>query len=224
MRKLLFIITISTFFLLGCSNAAVDNQVKKEENLPEAFAEFEDDTIETQEYSGSLWSANGRSLYNDKKASMVGDIVAIIINENASAQQSASNSRSKGGKIDGKAGTGFLNFVPQMSAEGSTEVDSAGTTRRSGSLTARVSARVYKKDKYGNLYVKGRRNVLINSELQEIEISGYIRPQDISMENTIASENLADAQVKYNGKLVFDGKTKPGMISNFLSGIVGIFF
>ncbi len=221
-----FCILLLLILIFGaCSNANKREEAAKMiEEIPEAFSEFEEEDIEKQEYTGSLWNVQSRSLYNDKKASRVGDIVSIVIRENATATQSASNSRSKGGKIDGKAGTGFLNFLPELGAEGSTELDSAGRTSRSGNLTAKVSARVYKKDKYGNLYLKGRRNVLINSELQEIEISGYVRTQDITMENTIESEYLADARVKYNGKLVFDGKAKPGFVSNFLSGIIGIFF
>jgi flagellar L-ring protein precursor FlgH len=223
-NKLMLFIVITIMILTGCSNNKknTDNIVSTEP-LPEAFADFIDEEEDT-EYSGSLFSSSSRSLYSDKKASKVGDLLSIIIRENASAQQTTSNSRAKGGKIDAKAGTGFLNMLPDMGAEGNTKVNSSGTTKRSGNLTARVSARVMKKDSSGNLYVKGTRNVLINNELQEIEITGFVRPQDISMENSIESAYLSDAQVKYNGKLVFDGKAKPGIISNFLSSIVGIFF
>lgn len=224
-NKFLIIMIFILIILSGCKSAEKkEAKLSKSENIPEAFADFEEEPEEYKEYSGSLFAAAPTSLYSDKKASKVGDILSIVIKENASAQQSSSNSRAKGGKIDGKAGTGFLNFIPEMGAEGSTKLDSSGTTKRSGNLTARVSARIQKKDKFGNLFVKGTRNVLINNELQEIEISGYVRPQDITMENSVESSYLSDAQVKYNGKLVFDGKAKPGLVSNFLSSIVGIFF
>ena len=70
----------------------------------------------------------------------------------------------------------------------------------------------------------GKRNILINKEMQEIEISGYVRPQDIGINNSVQSLYLADAEVKYKGKLVFDGKTQPGLISNVLGSIAGFFF
>ncbi len=218
------ILILLAFLNFGCFG---NKNVKNNENKPEPVPFYEEEFIPEEDNSkaeGSLWGNGTKSLYSDNKARNVGEIVMIMIRENASAQQSASDSRSKNGSISGKAGTGILNFIPEMGAEGKSALGNSGTTKRSGNLSASVSARIEKKDKYGNLYLKGARNVLINNELQEIEISGFVRPSDISVSNTIESSYLADAQVKYNGKLVFDGKAKPGLISDVLSSIVGFFF
>ena len=176
-------------------------------------------------YSTSLYNnQNGKSLYEDRKSKNVGDLVSIIIRENAQSTSTNSDSKNKSVALNGNAGTGALNMLPQFGAGMTSSSANGDTTKRSGSLTARVSARIEKIDNSGNLYLKGIRRVLINNEQQEIEISGYVRPMDIATDNTVESTYLADAEVKYNGKLAFDGKAKPGMISNVLGSIIGFFF
>lgn len=232
MKKTYLIIAISAMFIAGCgNNKKVENNsktvskeptVKKEEKF--AFDDIKEED-EKRVLTGSLWSNKNRiSKYEDIKGRNIGDIIVIIIRENASAQQSSSDTRSKNANINASAGTGVLNFLPSFGADGSSGFKDSDATKRSGSLTAMVSARIEKVDEYGNLYVVGKRNVLINKELQEIEISGYIRPQDIGINNSVESVYLADAEVKYKGKLVFDGKTKPGLISNVLGAIANFFF
>ena len=231
MKKRIGLLCFLILVFLGCSNNKKNNNDKDIIKAPEVKTQeqfaFNDisENDKNRMYTGSLWQDKSRgSLYKDLKAQKVGDLVSIIIRENASASQTTSDNRSKGAKIDGMAGTGSLNFLPNFGAEGSSSYNGTGTTKRSGSLTARVTARIEGTDEFGNLFIKGKRNVLVNKELQEIEISGYVRPQDIGIDNSVESTYLADAEVKYNGKLVFDGKSKPGIISNFHGAIVGFFF
>ncbi len=228
--KKLYIISIAAILIAGCSGKNKVNkesvkqqpQIKKEEKF--AFDEMKEED-ERRLYTGSLWSDKNRaSKYADVKGRNVGDIIVIVISESASAQQSASNTRSKNANLKGSAATGILNFLPDFGADGSSAFKNSDASNRSNNLSATVSARIESIDDYGNLYVVGKRNILINKEMQEIEISGYVRPQDIGINNSVQSLYLADAEVKYKGKLVFDGKTQPGLISNVLGAIAGFFF
>lgn len=232
MKKKYYIVLLIFLFIFGCGKktkikndekaVTKEYSVKTEEKF--AFDEIKEED-EKRVLTGSLWNNKNRiSKYEDIKGRNIGDIIVIIISENASATQSSSDTRSKNANLKASAGTGLLNFLPAFGADGSSGFKDSDATRRSGSLNAMVSARIEKVDDYGNLYVVGKRNVLINKELQEIEISGYIRPQDIGINNSVESVYLADAEVKYKGKLVFDGKTKPGLISNVLGAIANFFF
>ncbi|BDU50226.1 flagellar basal body L-ring protein FlgH [Haliovirga abyssi] len=230
--KLTILVTfiLNIFLFSGCT--LFKKKEKKVVKLPvekpieEKYDELYKQPIEKEktEEERLSYASQYNSLFSDNKARHVGDLVAVIIRENASAQQTTSDSRNKNGTLTGAAGTGFLNFLPEMSASGKTSLANSGTTKRSGNLTARVSARIIKIDKYGNLLLKGNRKVLINNEIQEIEIEGFVRSEDIAVDNSIESSYLADARVKYNGKLVFDGKANPGVISNVLGSLVGFFF
>lgn len=181
--------------------------------------------ISSTAFAASLYNnPNGKSLYEDRKARNIGDILSIVIRENAQSSSTNSDNKNKSMSLNGKAGSGALNLIPEFGAGMSSSMANGDTTKRSGSLSARVSARIEKIDNAGNLYVKGLRRVLINNEQQEIEISGYVRPNDISVDNSVESAFLADAEIKYNGKLAFDGKANPGIISNVLGSIIGFFF
>jgi flagellar L-ring protein precursor FlgH len=52
----------------------------------------------------------------------------------------------------------------------------------------------------GNLVVIGHQEIRVNFEIRELQITGVIRPQDISATNTIALEKIAEARVSYGGR------------------------
>jgi len=187
----------------------------------------------------SLW--RNQSMYADRRARQVGDIVTIIIAENATASQSGTNERKKDVSIggssnanldatatttqaagatgqatatDGVASIGgkfatLLNsvaeFIPLFGAKisGASEYSAEDASKRSGLLNARISVVVDEIDENGNFVLKGTKTVNINSEAQVIEISGRVRPDDISPENTVSSNLVADASIKYNGEVAY---------------------
>jgi flagellar L-ring protein precursor FlgH len=64
--------------------------------------------------------------------------------------------------------------------------------------------------------IEGKRIIKIDGEEQEIILSGYVRKEDISVNNTIISTYLADAQIELNGSGAINNKTNPGLISRLL--------
>jgi flagellar L-ring protein precursor FlgH len=52
----------------------------------------------------------------------------------------------------------------------------------------------------GNLVVSGSQEVRVNFELRLLNVAGIIRPRDISRNNTIAYDKVAEARVSYGGR------------------------
>ena len=65
--------------------------------------------------------------------------------------------------------------------------------------------------------VSGVQLLRVNDERQEIVLSGRVRQNDISENNTIVSSRLADARISYVGDGALGEKQKPGIISRVLS-------
>lgn len=185
-------------------------------------AVFADDIMKNEE--------DIESMYTDHKAYKVGDIVTIIIIEATEGSQSASLSTSKQQKLQAGMGTatswggGITSTlpIPSWGAGAGEFQDGGGKSIRSGSLMAKLSARVEKVLSNGNLVIKGTKVILVNDDKQNLVIKGVIRAEDITSDNTIMSTNVADAIIEYEGNGPIGEKTSPGIITRLLDWL-GIF-
>ena len=143
------------------------------------------------------------AMWTTRRAMLVGDIVTILIQETseASDKEKFSRTRSNSNSAElayelGPFGTdgGNLNFQSSkdLSAEHEDETEKSLTTR----LAAIVKEQLFN----GNLIIEAQRELIVNDEVPTIIVSGIIRPDDIRGDNTILSENIAEAQIRFEGK------------------------
>lgn len=110
----------------------------------------------------------------------------------------------------------ILSYIPLFGASisGGSTYKSENASTRSDALNARISVVVDEIDENGNLILKGSKTVNINSEDQLIEIRGRVRADDITPENTVSSDLIADASIKFNGEIAYAGSGFFGNIWN----------
>lgn len=186
--------------------------------------------IPVTDYSGgSLWQATSGSLTDDMKARKKGDMLTVVISEQASASKEATTST----KRDSSASAGIPNFMglettfirnwmdlsKLINASTGTKFDGAGSTTRKENLTATITARVVDVLPNGNLRIAGRRNVKVNNEDQIILLEGTVRPKDISRENVVNSSFIADARISYSGKGIVSERQSPGWLMNIVDKV-----
>jgi flagellar L-ring protein precursor FlgH len=165
----------------------------------------------------SLWMGGGRSMFADVKAFNVGDIVTIIITESSSATSQASTKTEKDTNTSVGPGIGkILRQFPNLAFTGSGQTTASGTTSRTGTLTASMTARVVRVLPNGNLEIEGSREVVVNAENQRLILAGTIRAVDIAPDNTIRSTSIADAKIRFEGKGVVGQKQREGLITRLL--------
>jgi len=176
--------------------------------------------IEGAAYAESLYptsdktGASAPSLYADKKAHRVGDIVTILINESAVSTQQASTSTKKDSSLKTGPGVGpLLEKIPLFQYSGGDSVKASGTTTRSSSFVTRMSATITKVLDNGNFEIEGTRFVATNKEKEEVKITGTIRKQDIAPDNTVPSECIANAKITHVGSGPVGSRQKEGLIS-----------
>jgi len=161
--------------------------------------------------AGSLWSNTGAMIFSDPKANAVGDLVTVLVSENASATRNLGTKKNKKSshKTSVTAALGFEtslasqnpNFNPATALDLSNNKSFAGSgsTTNSDTLTASVTSVVTEVFPNGNLRIVGRRQLTINNQPQALTFSGVIRPLDITSGNTISSSKVAQAVISYGG-------------------------
>lgn len=157
-------------------------------------------------HPNSTWDDRSANMFLNKRAANVGDILTVQISLNDNARFSNQSNRKRTGSkslgLNGSfdiAGAGTSGSL-DASLEGETAFNGNGGVSRSESINVRVAALVHQVLPTGNLYISGSQEVLVNSELRFLTITGIIRPSDILPDNTIGYERIAEARISYGGR------------------------
>lgn len=165
----------------------------------------------------SLWTDEADGKYEDRPEYQSGDIITVIIEEDADAVQSANTSTSQSSSVEAGAGTGLFDFLKGFGMSYSDQGSADGETQRSGTLEADITTQVEEVLDNGNLRLIGSKKITINGEQQVIKLSGIIRPEDIQLDNKISSQKVADASIEYDGRGVVTDKQEPGIFEKILN-------
>ena len=180
--------------------------------------------------AASLWVDNTStsSLYGDKRARAVGDIITIVVSESSTIARTGTATNSKTATTEATKPVGDFgpllnwakNFLPSYTEGGTTDsFKSSGTLNNSNTVKARITVQVTEVRPNGNLVVSGSQMIKQNNEEQKITVTGVIRPDDILSDNSILSSNVADAKIDVYGKGQVANKQRQGILTqiwNFL--------
>ena len=168
-----------------------------------------------------LVDATNYSLFTDKRGRKSGDIVTVLVVENASASDDTHTSTNSQNSmsVGVQQKSGLLKWIPGFGFSGGANVgfNGQGGTARTGALKATVTARIVQVMENGNLTIEGSKLVTINNEEEVLEVSGMVRADDINPDNSIPSSKLADAVIRYTGNGVDNSAQEPGVISRFFN-------
>ena len=176
-------------------------------------------TLSSAEAS-SLWSddAGGSiSLFADRKARNVGDVVTIVISESTTTSTAKSTSNSKSGSTDLSAGIGIFDFLKAASASGSDKFQANGAATANSSVRGRVTVTVVEVQPNGNMVVEGTQSIWQNRDEHKITLRGVIRRDDVSAANTVMSTQVADATLRFDGKGPLNAKQRQGILTQIFN-------
>jgi len=178
---------------------------------------------------GSLWrpGASFADLARDPRASQVDDLVTIVVSDKASAiaKGGTSSSRSSTSKHTVTAFLGQTRAAGPLAnltnLSGNTQLAGQGETSRESVLTTTLSARITHVLPNGYLVVEGIKDTMVNSERQVVAVRGVIRPVDLSPTNSVASDRVAQLEIRVNGKgVVGDAIRRPFFLYRILMGLL----
>ena len=178
---------------------------------------------------GSIWRPGAPlgGLARDPKAELVDDLVTIVVAESASAVSTGTTKTSRQSS-SGYSITSLLKptkatgpLANLLNTSGNQSLNGQGTTSRDVTLTTTLSGRVVEVLPNGYLVLEGSKSVVINSETHLVTVRGVARPADITPANEIASDHLAQMEVRINGKgVVNDAIKRPFILYRLLLGLL----
>lgn len=167
--------------------------------------------------AGSNWDGGSADYFRDARARKPGDIITVKIAINDSASLNNTSARSRTSSLNGSADVGYnLLGVGLPGAGGSHKVgaDSSasgqGTTVRSEQIDVSVAAIVMQVLPNGYLVINGTQEVLVNYEQRSLKVAGIVHPGDITPDNSISYEKIAEARISYGGKGRLSEVQQPG--------------
>ncbi len=165
--------------------------------------------------ANSLWRSGARGFFRDQRARRVGDILTIevTIADKAKLKNETVRTRTNQDDMGLTDLLGFENKLVKL-LPSSTTIDPASLVKASSGLTHKGTGDIDREEKVelkiaavvvqelpnGNLVVEGRQEVRVNYEVREIVIAGIVRPEDISPDNTVTHDKIAELRVGYGGR------------------------
>ena len=156
------------------------------------------------------------TLFSDRKAVKIGDILHIVVTEVAQASQSMTDQTASSTDAAMGPGLGLLDFIPLIGYGGNIKADSKGSTNRTNTFSARIAVTVVGVAPNGNLQVEGSREVRVHKDFQVTKLTGEVRPQDVAADNTVPSYRVANAQISSTGSNPLRPGNKVGIITRVL--------
>jgi flagellar L-ring protein FlgH len=182
-------------------------------------------TAQTPQTPDSLWMAG---LNGDLRARRVNDLVTVRVIELVTAQGSADSSLDKSSSAAASVTNlfgaeskfpGWLDPTSLAAASADTSFKGGGSTTRTGSLTAALTARVVEVLPNGDLALEGVREIDINGDRQIIVLTGVARTADIGPGNVVPSTAIGQMRIRYFGRGLIKDNLQPGLLVRVLNKI-----
>lgn len=222
---------LAAFMPLVFTGCAVD-ALGPQPDDPDFAPALPEEDYTTAVPTGSLFNpySSNNGLYTDTRAHKVGDLISVQLEERTSASKNAGTNLSKENNI----GLGALaiggrpvtvkGYDTSVGVSNSSDFAGSADANQSNSLTGNISVSVVKVLANGNLVVRGEKWLMLNNGNEYIRVTGIVRSEDVSSDNTVSSQRIANARIQYGGTGDFANTQERGFLSKFFNSAFNIFF
>lgn len=213
--------------LAGCVSNVPETQIKhpltSRPTIPPMKAESNGAIFQ----AGASQAKPGLSLFEDRRAKRVGDILTVNLVEKTEAKRKSetTDERKANGSIDIPIPTilgrspkeiGATSFEPSAS----NKIELKDNETNSNEVKGAITVTVVEVLDNGNLLVAGEKQVRVNQDTEYIRLAGVVNPSQISVANTVNSTQLADVQLESTNSQRIDKSQFASMLARFFLTIL----
>lgn len=179
--------------------------------------------------TNSLWQPGSTTFFNDNRSWQVGDILKVVvqITDKANLDNNTNQGSKNKDNISLDNLMGKEKAVRQIFSSSNEATDlvksnsdrayvGGGTVKRKEDIKTAIAATVMQVLNNGNLVIQGHQEVRVNYELREVKVAGIVRPQDIKADNSVNSDQIAEARISYGGRGIISDVQKKPVVSEIL--------
>ena len=191
------------FLLVAC-----DTYVEKQRSVEfdPIYLEAPEEEKASADFGGIYKEDKGTLFSMEARAHRVGDILTVSFTESfqATKSQNAATSRTSENTVTlptvmGSILPNSLGNSAELGSSGESTFSGSGSTNQSNSLTGLISVHVVRVFSNGNLEILGQKKLTLNNGDEYIRVSGIVRPRDVSSDNVVQSDRIANADINYIG-------------------------
>jgi flagellar L-ring protein precursor FlgH len=191
--------------------------------------------------NGSIYQAGYEMIwFEDIVARRVGDLLTVTLVESTQANKSAPTTTAKSTDVS-LANPTLFGSTPQFNTPGviplannknntlAFELSSAndfsgdGSSTQSNALSGNITVTVVEVLPNRYLFVRGEKRIGINQGYEYVRLSGIVRPQDITPQNTVESTRIADPTISYVGEGALADANSMGWLTRFFNSALSPF-
>ncbi|MEK9495727.1 flagellar basal body L-ring protein FlgH [Photorhabdus sp. P32] len=165
-------------------------------------------------------------LFEDRRPRNIGDTLTITLQENVSASKNSSANASRNGKNTFSAAL-TPRFLKGLIGGDKTDLDmeaentfgGKGGANANNTFRGTITVTVDQLLANGNLHVVGEKQIAINQGTEFIRFSGVVNPRTINANNTVSSNQVADARIEYVGNGYINEAQHMGWLQRFFLNV-----
>lgn len=158
------------------------------------------------------------SLTADHRPFKVGDVLTVVLQETTQASKKADTQFGKNASatvtptlIAGRT------FKTDVGLSAQREFNGSATSTQQNALQGALTLVVQDVLPNGLLQVRGDKSLTLNQGEEIIQVSGYVRPDDVDTENRLSSQRIANARISYTGKGTLADSNTAGWLTRFFN-------
>ena len=169
---------------------------------------------------GSLYNGDSMmTLFQDRGAYRVGDILTVMLDERTQSSKKANTSTGKKGSIDVPPPSIGGVSKPEwgISASADRNFDGSASSSQQNTLSGSITVTVAEVLAKGVLRIRGEKWIRLNQGDEYIRLGGMVRVDDIDSTNRISSQRIADARITYAGRGALADSNQMGWLARFFN-------
>lgn len=161
---------------------------------------------------------NGWSLTSDVRSFHPGDVLTVMLNETTQASKKADTSFGKNSDVAvSPAVIAGKSIKTDIGLSNKTDFSGTAASTQQNTLQGAITVVVHEVLPNGLLRVQGEKSLYLNQGEEMIRLAGYVRAADVTPDNRVSSQRLANARIAYAGTGALADANNAGWLTRFFA-------